>query len=126
MNNVAMMSLKVSSMSEADIITATAGLGQYGAIGVVLLSIGAVVLIMILTLRFLANQSELNRSAIAEQSELNRKSHKENAEIMSSALKEVTQVVSSFAKENKEDHLRMQNTDQLIMRGLAEIKEKLR
>lgn len=103
-----------------EIITATSGLGQYGAIGISVLSMIGIVAVVLATFKFNANQSELNRKAIAEQSTLNRESHKENTTVMTGALKEVSTIVSSFAKENREDHIKMQNTDAVILEKLSD------
>lgn len=109
-----------------EVITATSGLGQYGAIGIVILSIGAIVLIVYNTFRFNANQSELNRNAIAEQASLNRDSYKENTQIMSSALKEVTKIMGKFSSDNKLDHLGLENSNGLILSEIKEVKAKLK
>ncbi len=109
-----------------EIITATSGLGQYGAIGIVILSIASVVLVVWGTLKFNANQSDLNRRAIAEQASLNRDSHKENTQIMSSALKEVTQVVGKFASDNRAEHIQMRGEHKTIISELREVKTKVK
>lgn len=109
-----------------EVITATAGLGQYGAVGVVILSIVAILMVVYATFKFNANQSELNRKAIAEQSALNRDAHKENTQVMSCALKEVTAIVGKFASENKAEHTEMTMAHQTILHELREVKTKLK
>ncbi len=109
-----------------DIITATAGLGQYGAIGIVILALVSVVVVVWGTFKFNANQSDLNRRAIAEQASLNRDSHKENTQIMSSALKEVTTVVGKFATDNKADHTEMRGFHGTILHEIREVNTKLK
>lgn len=109
-----------------EVIQATAGLGQYGAIGISVLSMGGIVAVVLATFKFNANQSELNRKAIAEQSQLNREAHKENTTVMTGALKEVSTVVGKFASENKQDHIQMQGTDKTILNELREIKAKVK
>lgn len=102
-----------------EVITATAGLGQYGAIGISILSIIAIVVIVYATFKFNASQSQLNREAIAEQSQLNRSAHKENTGVMTSALKEVSSIVGKFATESRLEHLELKGE-------IREIKTKLK
>jgi uncharacterized membrane protein YhiD involved in acid resistance len=109
-----------------EVITATAGLGQYGAIGVAVLSMIGIVAVVLATFKFNANQSELNRKAIAEQSNLNREAHKENTTVMTGALREVSTVVGKFARENREDHIKMAGVDKTILNELREIKAKVK
>ncbi len=116
-----------------EILTATAGLGQYGAIGVVILSFVAVLAVVLATFKFNASQSKLNRTAIAEQSHLNREAHKDNTQVMSSALSEVTSVVAKFASENKEDHTKviigqekLNHGQNVIVGELKEIKAEVK
>ena len=108
-----------------DIITATAGLGQYGAIGVVILSLTAVVAVVYATFKFTSNQSELNRKSIAEQSSLNRESQTENTQVMSSALREVTTVIGKFASDTRAEHAEMKGHNKVVLHELREVKAKV-
>jgi hypothetical protein len=109
-----------------EIIEATAGLGQYGAIGVVILSLTAVVAVVYGTFRFTSSQSELNRRAIAEQSSLNRENHTENTKVMSGALREVTAVIGKFASDTRAEHAEMKGHNQTILHELREVKAKVK
>lgn len=109
-----------------EIITATSGLGQYGAIGIAILSMVAIVTVVYATFKFNASQSELNRKAIAEQSSLNRDAHKENTSVMSLALKEVTTVVSTFASESRVDHAEVRSQQRTILHEMREVKAKIK
>jgi len=105
-----------------EIISSITLFGKYGSVGIAVASIFSILVVVFLTYRFIADQSNLNRETIKEQSDLNRKSNKEVAEMMTKAIRELSDVVKVLAKENREDHMLLHNDNISIKASVDEMK----
>jgi len=111
---------------ETEIIKGTLGLGQYGIVGVIILSFTMVAGVFYMAMRHSERESQVNREFLSEQGELNREetklnreAHKDSSRLITEAFKESTMTMVAFAKDNRDDHYK-------IHEHLAEIKTKLK
>lgn len=98
-------------MFEAEIVNAIV---DNGAVGVVVLSVFAIMWIVKVFLQHISEQAELSREA-----------HREMSQNSSGALREVTAVVSKLHEGNERAHMHLEHQTDKVLSNIETIKTKL-